>query len=45
MLSVMNPGGQSSFSEKDTQASTVLYGRPAGSRSPDEDPERYFINL
>lgn len=45
MLSVMNPGGQSSFSEKDAQASKVLYNRPAGSRSPDVDPERYFINL
>ncbi len=45
MLSVMNPGGQSSFSEKDTEASTVLYNRPPGNRSPDVDPERYFINL
>ncbi len=45
MLSVMNPSGQSSFSEKDTQASTFLYNRPPGSRSPDVDPERYFINL
>ena len=45
MTSVMNPGGQSSFGEKDSQASTVLYNRPAGSRAPDVDPERYFINL
>jgi hypothetical protein len=45
MTSVMNPSGQSSFSEKDAQASKVLYNRPAGSRSPDVDPERYFINL
>jgi len=45
MTSVMNPGGQSSFSENDTMASTVLYNRPAGSRAPDVDPERYFINL
>ena len=45
MPSVMNAAGRSTFTEEDTQASTVLYNRPAGNRSPDIDPERYFINL
>lgn len=44
MTSVMNPSGQSSFSENDTEASKFLYNRPAGNRAPDQDRDRYFIN-
>jgi hypothetical protein len=42
--SVMNPEGAAVLSARDRLAATVLYSRPAGSRSADVDPNGFFIN-